>query len=311
MKKVVVLVIVAGMILAGCATPLFKGGSVAEVNGQVLTSQELNVRVNLYQLFFQQSMDSPGSKQQLLDQMVTQRLLLEQADRLHITVTDAQVEAEMAKFFSTLERQYQSRDEADAKLQGLGLTNDEVAGFVRDYLTSQAVLDKKMAEVAVGEDEVREYYNQNKDKLYTFQEDAVRAAHVLVPLDQEAKAKEIVAKARAGGDFAELARQYSIDPGSSRVGGDLGYFTKGSMIQEFTDAAFAAQVGEVTDPVRSQFGWHVIQVLDHQGPGTVPYETARSEAIDRILPQKHANVVDQWLIDLKKGASIEQAGKNE
>lgn len=112
---------------------------------------------------------------------------------------------------------------------------------------------------------MREYYNQNKDKLYTFREDAVRAAHVLVPLDQESKAKEIAAKARAGGEFAELARLYSIGLGSSGVGGDLGYFTK----------------------------------------------TARAEAIDRMLPQKQAQLVDQWLADLKKGANIEQAGKNE
>jgi len=311
LSKAVVLAIVLGVLLTGCAASELGGDSIAKVNGQTLTTQQLNVRLTLYELFFNQPMSSPGAKQQMLDQMVTERILLEQADRQHIAVTDAQVESEMTKFLSTLERQYKSRDEVDAKLQALGLTNDAVAGFVRDYLTSQAVLDRKKAEVSIAEDEVREYYNQNKDKLYTFQEDAVRAAQVLVPLDQEAKAREIAAKARAGGDFAELARQYSIDPGSRPVGGDLGYFKQGTTVKEFSDAAFAANVGEVTDPVRSEFGWHVIHVLDRRGPGTVPYDVARDEAMNRMLAQKQTAAVDQWLTDLKKGATIDEAGKNE
>lgn len=292
--------------LVGCRAGL-PADAAARVNGQLITKDELNTQMKIYELFFKQPMNNPGSKQQLLDQMVNERLLAEQAKSENISVTDSQVQTELAKFFAALDRQYQTRDESTKKLQEFGLTNDKIAGFIKNYLISQAVVEKKKAGVTVSDEEVRTFYDQNKDKQFTFTEPVVRAAHVLLPLDQQPKAAEVAAKAKAGGDFPALAREYSIDPGSAKAGGDLGYFTRTTMVKEFSDVAFRLQPGEVSDPVRSTFGWHVIKVLDKAGPGTIPFEKAREAATHQLLPQKQDQAVEQWVSQLQKSAKIDKA----
>lgn len=231
------MVLAIGLMAAGCAgrKPALRPGQAAVVNGKAITQAELTTRMMIYQVYFKKPLDDPASKQQILDSMVRDRLVREQADKQGVTVSDAQVEAEMAKFFGALDRQYQSRDEVNKQLQTLGLTNEDIAAFLKDFLINQAVVGKQRAGAQVSDDERKAYYEQNKASAYTFNEDVVRAAHVLVPLDQEAKAREVAAKAKAGGDFAELARLYSVDPGSAQQCGDLGYFTRGTMVKEFAD----------------------------------------------------------------------------
>src|SRR5690606_35572245 len=93
-------------------------------------------------------------------------------------------------------------------------------------------------------------------------EGEVQARHILV--QGKDLAKSLADKARSGEDFAKLAADNSIDPGSKGNGGMLGYFVKGQMVEEFSNAAFALKAGEISDPVRSQFGWHVIKVEDRR-----------------------------------------------
>lgn len=297
-------VVLVGALITGCSTQIGGGDVLATVNGQSITAEDLAVRTKIYELFFRQAMADPGSKQQLLDQMVNEQILIAQANSTGTKVTDEQVEAELAKFLGALEKQYQSRDQANGKLASLGLTNDDLAGFLKDFLLGQAVVEQKQAEVTLSDSELEAFYNENQESLYTFGEDRVRAAHILVPLDQEAKAREIAAKAQAGGDFAELARLYSQDPGNSRTGGDLGYFAREGMTPEVANAAFTLEVGQVSDPVRSQFGWHVIRLIDKQGPGVLPFAKAREDIVHRLLPQKQDEAITQWLDTLEAGANI-------
>jgi foldase protein PrsA len=302
--------LVALGLLSGCSKSL-GSGTLAVVNGEVVTDTDLNVRVQVYELFFRQVMTAPSSRQQMLDQLVKEQLILQQAKVLKVSVTDAEVESEMAKFFGALERQYQSRAEMLQKLQEKGLTNDQVASFMRSFLLSQRVLAHQRSAVTVSEGEARTFYEQNKELLYTFKEKTVHAAHILVPLDQEAKAKEIAAKAEAGGDFAELARIYSVDPGSSQVGGDLGFFTKGTMVKEFAEAAFTMKAGTVSDPVRSAFGWHIIKVMEEAGSGTLSFERALPDVQNRMLPDRQEEASAAWLALLERDAKIERAAITE
>ncbi len=112
-------------------------------------------------------------------------------------------------------------------------------------------------------------------------ETEVRARHILV--DDEAKAKEIAAKAKGGADFATLAKENSKD--SAEDGGDLGYFTKDQMVPEFAEAAFKLEKGQVSDPVKSQFGWHVIKVEDKRQKPVPSYEQV-SDQLDQYLVRK-------------------------
>ncbi|MEP9377108.1 peptidylprolyl isomerase [Aquabacter sp. CN5-332] len=150
------------------------------------------------------------------------------------------------------------------------------------YARTKALMEALMnseAKKAVTEDAKRKTYEEfvasNKP------ETEVHARHILV--DDEAKAKEIAAKAKAGEDFAKLAKENSKD--SAEDGGDLGYFTKDQMVPEFAEAAFKLDKGQVSDPVKSQFGWHVIKVEDKRTKPVPTYDQV-SDQIDQYLVRK-------------------------
>ncbi len=130
-------------------------------------------------------------------------------------------------------------------------------------------------------------------------EDEVSARHILV--DSEAKAAEVADKVAKGEDFGKLAEQYSIDPGSKADGGKLGYFTKGQMVKEFEDAAFALKAGEVSKPVKSKFGWHVIKVEDRRTKSPPTFEEVKDQILSGMVQQKGQQVAT----DLRSKAAIE------
>jgi len=129
----------------------------------------------------------------------------------------------------------------------------------------------------------------------------VHARHILVKT--EAEAKDIIAQLKKGGDFEKLAKEKSTDPGSGESGGDLGYFTKDKMVPEFADAAFKMQKGSVSDtPVHSQYGWHVIQVLDKRAQPLPSMDQVKPQLTNLVLQDEERKVVD----DMHKSAKIER-----
>jgi peptidyl-prolyl cis-trans isomerase C len=125
-------------------------------------------------------------------------------------------------------------------------------------------------------------------------EEEVHARHILV--DHEETAKKIIAELNKGADFAALAKQYSKDPGAAAKGGDLGFFKKSEMVPAFADAAFALKVGQITQtPVHTQFGWHVIQVLERRRAPQPTFEQARDELRQQIAEEYEQKAVAQAL----------------
>jgi peptidyl-prolyl cis-trans isomerase C len=128
----------------------------------------------------------------------------------------------------------------------------------------------------------------------------IRASHILVKTEDEAKA--IIKELDGGADFATVAKEKSIDKGSGQNGGDLNWFTKETMVKEFSDAAFAMQRGDVSKvPVKSQFGWHIIKITDSRMQTPVPLEQ-RKEDIRKALSQE---AVHQEVQSLIGGSKIE------
>lgn len=142
---------------------------------------------------------------------------------------------------------------------------------------------------AIGEGLVRGIYD-DKVKMIP-REDEVDARHILV--DSEDKAKEVLGKVEKGEDFAKLAEAYSSDPGSKANGGKLGYFSKGQMVKEFEDAAFALKKGEVSKPVQSKFGWHVIKVDDRREKALPTFEEVKDQIVDGMVQQKGQQVATE------------------
>jgi peptidyl-prolyl cis-trans isomerase C len=121
-------------------------------------------------------------------------------------------------------------------------------------------------------------------------EEEVHARHILV--DDEATAKKIIGELKGGADFAALAKQYSKDPSGSKQGGDLGFFKQSDMVPEFAKAAFALQAGQYTDaPVHTQFGWHVILVVERRKAAPPSFEEARDELRQQMIQEGVKKVV--------------------
>lgn len=123
------------------------------------------------------------------------------------------------------------------------------------------------------------------------QEDEVEARHILV--DTEEKAKELYDKAVAGEDFGKLAEANTKDTGSKAEGGKLGYFSKGQMVKEFEDAAFALKKGEISKPVKTQFGWHIIKVEDRRQKALPSFDEVKDKIIGNMVQQKGQQIIQE------------------
>jgi len=133
-------------------------------------------------------------------------------------------------------------------------------------------------------------------------EEEVHARHILVPTEDEAKA--ILAQLKGGADFATLAKEKSKDPGAAD-GGDLGYFTKEQMVPEFAEIAFKLDKGQLSDPVKTQFGWHIIKVEDKRTKPTPTFEQVKGQIENYVAHRAQAQMVE----NLRKSATIERLDK--
>ena len=127
----------------------------------------------------------------------------------------------------------------------------------------------------------------------------MRARHILV--ESKDKAREIFEKMPHGSDFAQLAKEYSKDPGSKDQGGELGFFTRGQMVPQFEEAAFKLKKGEVSEPFESQFGWHVVRVDDRRQRAAPSFEAVKDRVVAAMIHQK----AQQIATDLRGKAQIE------
>jgi peptidyl-prolyl cis-trans isomerase C len=150
-------------------------------------------------------------------------------------------------------------------------------------------------------DALRARYDDLKDDE-GFAEQEVHARHVL--LGSEDAARKVIAELQGGADFAALAGEHSVDPSAASNGGDLGFFSRGQMVPEFAEAAFALEPGQRTgDPVQTQFGWHVIEVLDRR-TGVPSFEATEP----RLRQEVAREIVTALVADLRDGAEIERFG---
>jgi peptidyl-prolyl cis-trans isomerase C len=179
-------------------------------------------------------------------------------------------------------------EQSDLYKQRLSYLQDRA---LRRAYTKQTVSD------AITSDEIKAAYDKMVAAMPSV--DEIHARHILVSTEDDAKA--IKAQLDGGADFATLAKEKSIEPGAKDSGGDLGYFTQDKMVKPFGDAAFALKVNEISQPVQTQFGWHIIQVLDRR-PAAKPTLDAMTQQIgQQLYVQKYRALFDQ----LRKAATID------
>ncbi|MBN8530776.1 MAG: peptidylprolyl isomerase [Alphaproteobacteria bacterium] len=167
-----------------------------------------------------------------------------------------------------------------------GMKNDPEVKERLLFLEAQVMIDaylRKKAKDVVTEDAIKSEYRKIADKEGG--KDEIKASHILVKTEDEAK--DVVKRLKAGEEFAKIAKEKSTDPGSAQKGGDLGYFTKEQMVPEFANAAFGLDKGKVSDPVKTDFGWHVIQVEDKR--------KVQVPELDKVRPQIEAQLTQKFV----------------
>lgn len=201
---------------------------------------------------------------------------------------------------------YQSR------LDRMGMTEDEFRGEIAAGLGVEELIETLTADLPEpDEKELRDYYEKNLDR-YTEQEQS-RASHILIafnPTDDDkvreekrARAGELLEQARGGANFAQLAVQNSDCPSKSQ-GGDLNFFRRGQMVKEFETAAFALDVGEISDIVETIFGYHIIKKTDHKEERVVPLDEVKERVRTDYGNEKKQHVVEEHLERLRAAADI-------
>jgi peptidyl-prolyl cis-trans isomerase C len=171
--------------------------------------------------------------------------------------------------------------------------------FDRNRVLMEALL-QQAGKAAVTDAAMKQVYDDAVKQMPAEQE--VHARHILVPTEEEAKAIE--AELKKGADFATLAKEKSKDPGAAD-GGDLGYFTKDQMVPEFAEAAFKLDKGQISDPIHTQFGWHIIKVEDKRTKPTPTFDQVKVQLENYVAHRAQAELVDS----LRKSAQIERLDK--
>ena len=173
--------------------------------------------------------------------------------------------------------------------------------FIRNKLLMETLLQQEGKAALTPDAAMKKVYDEAVKSMGNEQE--VRARHILVPTEDEAKA--VLAEIKKGTDFAELAKQKSKDPGAAAEGGDLGYFGKEQMVPEFAEVAFKLDKGQVSDPVKTQFGWHIIKVEDKRTKPVPEFDKVKDQVETYVMRKAQADYIHK----LQESAKIERLDK--
>lgn len=177
----------------------------------------------------------------------------------------------------------------------------KLADFKKLTLVSELIEKEILPKATVSDQEVKEFYEKNKDEFATTKE--VKASHILVKTEEEAR--KVLDRLKAGEKFESLARALSIDKASAKNGGDLGYFSRGQMVPEFEKAALALNTGEVSAPVKTPFGYHLIKVTDRKTGPAMEFERIRDLISQKLAADRQREAFDSYLTELKKTHKVE------
>lgn len=287
-------------------------GPAALVNGRAIPIEEVNKEVEKITGGGARTIPEDRMariKQNIINRLIEEELIQQEAERQGITVTEEELNQEFEK--------YKARFKTEEQFQNYLKHGKTSVEEIKDRLKKSAILNKlltKLGKLTVTEEDIRQAY-ESGIKAYT-EPEQVHAQHILIKVAENAPqaeveaAKKRVAEAmkrlKKGEDFGKVAEEMSDDPGSKSKGGDLGFFRRGVMVPKFEEVAFSLKPGEMTkEPVRTQFGFHIIKVLERKEERVKPLEEVR-EQIETSLRNRNLFKARRELVEqLRKDAKIE------
>jgi len=285
----------------------------ARVNGENITKAEFEEAIGA----LEQRNQAPVPPDQrdavyrgVLDQLVGLKLLSQEVAAKKVVVPDADVDAQMAQ----IRQQFPSEDVFNQALKAQNKTLEIVKADARRSIAITKMLEAAIeAKVAVSPEQAKKFYDENPDQFK--RPEQVRASHILIGTQENAdvatkaaakrKAEGLLKQLKAGGDFAALAKENSQDPGSAVNGGDLGLFSRGQMVGPFDQVAFTLAPGATSDLVETQFGYHIIRVMEKKEAGAVALDEVRPQLEQFLQNQNRQREMTSYIAALKAKGKVE------
>ncbi len=222
-----------------------------------------------------------------LNALIAEKIMVAEVEAKEITVTDEEIQENI----NEMTDYYGGEEEMNNALTQYNLTLDDMKENITTNLQLQKVLEPY---VEITDEEIQEYFTTNKE--YLDQAEEVKASHILV--ETKETADEVKEKLNGGADFADLAKEYSTDTSNSQSGGSLGYFGKGQMVAEFDEKAFSMKVDEISDPIQTQFGYHIIKVEDHKEAKEATLDEVKEDIRKSIFQDKMGDAYNTWFTEM-------------
>lgn len=297
--------------ITGCNLQTKNDPEIGAVNGDKITQSEFDKHYNLIKNDFESrqgvTLDETTDadliariKSATFDDLVLQKLVRQDAQKQGVTVDAAEVDGILSEF-------KQSKDSAETDGYKKFLTDSQITEKdLRAQIEVSQLYDKLQDKVAgnlvVSDDEARKYYDANPTMFQD--EGGIQIYHILV--DSEEQANDILSQLKQGGDFAALAKQYSIDPGSKDQGGDVGLVNENTnFVEEFKQAALALQPGQMTpQPVKTTYGYHIIKAGDKKAPRQQTFDEVKDQLKAKMVNDQKTQAFNNYLEQLKNNANI-------
>jgi peptidyl-prolyl cis-trans isomerase C len=290
---------------------------IAKVNGTPITSTQVEQELSNIMAQYQNSVPpdqlqqlQPKLKTQALENIINTQLLFREADLKGIKPSSDEINAELNGIIS----RFPSPEAFQQQMTKVGISREQMLKDIEQQLKVNALVKEALVgvETIVTDEEVSKFYQGNADSFQSPEQ--VRAQHILFKVNTN-DAPEIKSQKRLelaglsgtienGADFSKIAGEQSECP-SKQQGGDLGFFERGRMVKPFEEAAFTLKVGEVSDIVETQFGYHLIKVTDRKEARTVPFEEAKDQIAKHLKNTKEQQAVNNYIGALREKAEIE------
>ena len=296
-------VALGGIAVSAVTVGMQRGTAVAAtVNGEVIYARELEGEVAALARQYGIDLGNTDTAQQrveisrvVLDQLIEQRLILQEARRRNTMPAETQVEAQLQE----IKRNFPTESDFEQALAQRNLTLVDLKDRLRTNLALRNLM-AKVAPVAVADAEIEQYFRDHRSEF-----DKPEQAHVKhILLDDERLAEFVLGRLRRGESFDSLALQYSKDPGSREKGGDLGFVSRGQLVPEFEQVAFALQPKEISTIVKTQFGYHLIQVIERRPPQPANLAQVRDQIRTVLQSSRQEAAFQTWLKAVKAQAKI-------
>ena len=311
------LTLLALLSTGACWAQGFIPGNAVRINGVEISNERFNAFYQEYRRPYGINVAGRGDhlqrltqlRKEAMDKMIEQELVRQAAEATGIEISEAEIDTALAE----ISEPFDNPDEFNRRIQSEGFTPDSYRQHVERMLAAKKYLDDiRMSAATVSDEELETYYRDNEIRL-TLPEQ-VRVRHILLtwkPMgkqDDRAAIREqmtpILERARAGEDFAELAREYSDDSATAGNGGDTGLFQRGQMVPAFESVAFELQPGEISDPVETPFGVHILRLEEHKEARLLPLEEIREQLREHIREEKMEAAVKQETERLRQEGDV-------